>query len=206
MNAIKPALALSAAVLLAACAGNAPVVQTETRYDSATQARVRLYGQNQKPARLISGIDCEHNRRGTTVSVGRSLGDAFGSFTGTAQSSSIGIPETEISRHIGERNGLMSRAVFREYVVAAGKPANVQSAYIGLTHSDRPANSMAESHLVMKEGSCRSRLASFVPQAGRDYEVVGATGRACGMAVFEVAADGSTQPVALQEAFRCRRR
>ncbi|QMT39606.1 hypothetical protein [Neisseria shayeganii] len=203
---MKPFLALSVCTRLTACAANAPVVQTETRYDPATQARVRLYGQNQKPARLVSGIDCEHNRRGTAVSVGRSLGDAFSSFAGTAQSSSIGIPETEISRHISERNGLMSRAVFREYVVAAGKPANVQSSYIGLTHSNRPANPMAESYLVMKEGSCHSQLASFVPQAGRDYEVVGATGRACGVAVFEVAADGSTQAVALQDAFRCRRR
>lgn len=205
MNAMNPFLALSVFALLTACAANAPVVQTETSYDPATQARVRLYGQNQKPARLISGIDCEHNRRGTTVSVGRSFGDAFGSFAGTAQSSSIGIPETEISRHIGERNGLMSRAVFREYVVAAGKPANVQSFYNGFSHTP---NMMTPKplYLIFHEGSCRSRLASFVPQAGRDYEVVGATGRACGVAVFEVAADGSTQPVALQEAFRCRRR
>ena len=90
---MKPLFVVCSVALLAACASNAPVVQEEsTSYDSSTQARVRLYGQNQKPTIMVSGIDCEAEdrraRRGHKVNVGGSLGDAFGSFAGTARSRS----------------------------------------------------------------------------------------------------------------------
>ena len=204
---MKPLFVVCSVALLAACASNAPVVQEEsTSYDSSTQARVRLYGQNQKPTIMVSGIDCEAEdrraRRGHKVNVGGSLGDAFGSFAGTARSRSLGIAETEHSKNIGQMNGILSRAFFREYAVPAGKAVNVQAAYIGL----RNVMEGATETVIQHEGSCNTRMASFVPQAGHDYEVIGLSGRRCAVAVYEVGTQGELKPVELQDAVSCRRR
>ena len=188
---MKPLFVVCSVALLAACASNAPVVQEEsTSYDSSTQARVRLYGQNQKPTIMVSGIDCEAEdrraRRGHKVNVGGSLG----------------IAETEHSKNIGQMNGILSRAFFREYAVPAGKAVNVQAAYIGL----RNAMEGATETVIQHEGSCNTRMASFVPQAGHDYEVIGLSGRRCAVAVYEVGTQGELKPVELQDAVSCRRR
>ncbi|OAM28362.1 MULTISPECIES: hypothetical protein [Eikenella] len=205
---MKPLFLICSAVLLAACASNAPVVQEEsTSYDSNTQARVRLYGQNEKPTIMVSGIDCEAEdrraRRGHKVNVGGSLGDALGSFAGTVKSRSLGMPETAHSKSIGQMNGVLSRAFFREYAVPAGKAVNVQAAYIGLRNMPEPT---MQHITIQNEGSCNTRMASFVPQAGRDYEVIGLSGRRCAVSVYEVGAQGQLKPVALQDAVSCRRR
>ena len=190
--------------LLAACTSNAPVVQEKnTSYDSSTQARVRLYGQNQKTTTMVSGIDCEAEdqqaRRGHKVNVVRNLKDAFGSLVGMVKSHSLGIPETVYSKNIGQMNGVLSQAFFREYAVPAGKTVNVQAAYIGL----RNVMTTPSETIIHQEGSCRSRMASFVPQAGHDYEVIGLSGRRCGVAVYEVGTQGELKPVELQDAVSC---
>ena len=131
-------------------------------YDSQSQARIRLYGQNGKPSHAYTGIDCDTNRKGTKIGVGGSLGDAFGSLVGASSSQSMGIPETEISKNVGKMNGLASRAFFREFAVPAGKPVNAQTFYIGLTNTLRSPTLTVTQY----EGSCSSNIASFVPQAG----------------------------------------
>ena len=167
-------LYLSSLVLLAACTSNAPVHQKSSAgYDSQSQARIRLYGQNGKPSYAYTGIDCDTNRKGTKIGVGGSLGDAFGSLVGASSSQSMGIPETEISKNVGKMNGIASRAFFREFAVPAGKPVNAQTFYIGLTNTlHTPTHT-----IIQYEGSCSSNIASFVPQAGHDYEIVGSKGR-----------------------------
>ena len=204
---MKPLFVVCSVALLAACASNAPVVQEDsTSYDCSTQARVRLYGQNQKGTTMVSGIDCEAEdqqaRRGHKVNVVRNLKDAFGSLVGMVKSHSLGIPETVYSKNIGQMNGLLSQAFFREYTVPAGKTVNVQDAYIG----SRNVMTTPSETIIYEEGSCRSRMASFVPQAGHDYEVIGLSGRRCGVAVYEVGTQGELKPVELQDAVSCRRR
>ena len=99
-------------------------------------------------------------------------------------------------------NGLASRAFFREFAVEAGKPVNAQTFYIGLTNTLH-----TETHTITQyEGSCSSNIASFIPQAGHDYEIVGSKGRSCGVSVFEVGAQGELTPVAVEPAVRCKRR
>nr|WP_314484493.1 hypothetical protein [uncultured Kingella sp.] len=194
---------LSSLVLLAACTSNAPVHQKSSAgYDSQSQARIRLYGQNGKPSYAYTGIDCDTNRKGTKIGVGGSLGDAFGSLVGASSSQSMGIPETEISKNVGKMNGLASRAFFREFAVEAGKPVNAQTFYIGLTNTLH-----TETHTITQyEGSCSSNIASFIPQAGHDYEIVGSKGRSCGVSVFEVGAQGELTPVAVDAAVQCKHR
>ena len=189
-------------ILLAACTSNAPVHQKSfAGYDSQSQARIRLYGQNGKPSYVYTNVDCESNPKGTKIGVGGSLGDAFGSLVGASSSQSMGIPETKISKNVGKMNGLASRAFFREFAIPAGKPVNAQTFYIGLTTTLH-----TETHTIIQhEGSCSSNIASFVPQAGHDYEIVGSSGRSCGVSVFEVGAQGELTPVAVDEAVQCKR-
>ena len=187
----------AAILLLAACSSPAPVVQQGGGYDSGTQARIRLYGQNQKPTLITSGIE-----RGQKSNIGGSMGDAFGSLVGSVKSHSIGIPATENSKALGSKNGILSRAFFREMAVPAGKAVNVETAFVGLTNTlQTPAYTVHTN-----EGSCTSRAASFVPEAGHDYEVVGVSGKACGVAVYDIAADGSLKAVPLANAVKCSRR
>ena len=88
-------LYLSSLILLAACTSNAPVHQKSSAgYDSQSQARIRLYGQNGKPSYAYTNVDCESNPKGTKIGVGGSLGDAFGSLVGASSSQSMGIPKT----------------------------------------------------------------------------------------------------------------
>ena len=125
----------AAILLLAACSSPAPVVQQGGGYDSGTQARIRLYGQNQKPTLITSGIDCTAGERGQKSNIGGSMGDAFGSLVGSVKSHSIGIPETDHSKALGSKNGILSRAFFREMAVPAGKAVNVETAFVGLTNT-----------------------------------------------------------------------
>ena len=192
----------AAILLLAACSSPAPVVQQGGGYDSGTQARIRLYGQNQKPTLITSGIDCAAGERGQKSNIGGSMGDAFGSLVGSVKSHSIGIPATENSKALGSKNAILSRAFFREMAVPAGKAVNVETAFVGLTNTlQTPAYTVHTN-----EGSCTSRAASFVPEAGHDYEVVGVSGKACGVAVYDIAADGSLKAVPLANAVKCSRR
>lgn len=187
-------------LVLSACASNANINTQVTEYDAKQQARVRVYGQNGKPTVMWHDMDCHGNPRGTKVNVGGGIGDALGSLVGTASSSSIGIPPSEISKNIGSQNGLLSKAIFREFAVSAGKPVNVQASYIGLSTTYETTT-----HVVtMHEGSCQGKVASFVPQAGHDYEVVGTKGKSCGVMVYEVSQSGGLTPVATQNAYVCR--
>lgn len=148
-----------------------------------------------------AGIDCSAGQKGKKISTGGSLGEAFGSLTGTVKSHSIGIAPTENSKRLGERNGILSRAFFREFVIPAGKTANVQTFYVGLTNQHETAT-----HIVMQqEGSCKSQKGSFVPQPGKDYEVIGVDGHACGVAVYEVSPQGALRNIPLNEAVSCRK-
>ena len=198
---MKKLLALSTEFITAACSSPAPVVQKTADYNPNTQARIRIYGQNQKPSTVGAGIDCNAGQKGQKFSTGGSLGEAFGSMAGTVKSQSIGIASTENSKQLGERNGLLSRAFFREFVIPAGKVANVQTFYVGLTN----VNNTPTHVTTMREGSCQSKKGSFVPQAGKDYEVIGIDGRACGVAVYEVSSQGNLKNIPLSEAVSCRK-
>lgn len=199
---MKKLFVISSLLLLVACSSNAPVTQTQTsvNYNPENQARVRLYGQNGHPTVAWYGIDCdsERLRRGIKINVGGGgVGQAFSSFIGTVKSESIGIPETEISRNVGQQNGMLSKAFFQEITVPAGLPMNVQSSIIG--HRNQAGN------VVSYSGGCNSKIGSFVPQAGHDYEVVGAKG-ACGIVAFEIAQDGNITPVELNARAICSKR
>ena len=60
-------------------------------------ARIRLFGQNQRPSLAYVGIDCNTNPKGNKINVGGGLGDAFGSFTRTIKNTDLGMAATPAS-------------------------------------------------------------------------------------------------------------
>lgn len=197
----KYVLSFIALAALSACQTAAPVKNQTVDYSPEKEARIRLFGQNQQPTIMTYGIDCQAGQRGKKINTGGSLGDAFGSLVGSVNSHSIGIAQTVHTQTLGEKNGILSRAFFREYVVPAHKAVNASTAFVGLSNKlDTPSYT-----LIQHEGSCQSNTVSFTPQAGRDYEVVGVTGKACGVAVLEVSKTGELTPVKTQEAVQCRK-
>lgn len=179
---------------------NVGVSANQNVYDSSQDSRIRLFGQNGKPTVMRSDINCETRAKGTKINVGGGASDAFKSFTGTASNQSIGIPETYASQNLKSMNGILSKAFFKEFVIKAGEPVNVTGALIG-TSVETPSQ-------IMFVKGCSSTVA-FVPQAGRDYEVLGnQTNRQCDILIKEIVVkNGQTsyQDVPLMEEFKCKK-
>jgi hypothetical protein len=95
------------------------------------------------------------------------LGSAFGSFVGTASNQSIGIPDTPNVKNITERDGILSKAYFREYVVEAEQPLALFLKLLG-TPSGRGTNPGPQHHI---RRYCNAITGTFIPETGKDYEV-----------------------------------
>ena len=101
------------ALLISACGGS-DTDMLKKDYDPMTDARIRVYGQNGNPTILNVGIDCATNPKGSQINIGGSLSDALGSFVGSTNNESIGIPQTEISTKLSDKDGILSKAFYRE--------------------------------------------------------------------------------------------
>lgn len=176
-------LAFSAlAAMLCGCATTQLPASTQ-QYDAAESARIRLYGQNGRPSTMVMQTGQGAQARAVEVNVGGGLGDAFGSMVGAVKSEGIGIAQTDNTRSLQARSGALSKAFYREFVIPAGKPVQVSNAFVGLTH----VHSMPGAQMVHRQRSCTSNRVSFVPRAGKDYEVgTYKDGNACTVIVFEV--------------------
>lgn len=159
----------------------------------STISRIRLFGQNGATAFLYRDSSCIRGFFSDGVEkASGSMGAAFSSFIGQVSNESLGIPETETSLNLSSKDGLLSKAYFREYEIPAGKPSslrlgfqNVSSFYVmhGVSHETRGA-------------SCSGDI-SFTPRAGADYEASFSwEGRLCRTGVNEVVVkDGKTELV-----------
>ncbi|GGY22943.1 hypothetical protein [Paludibacterium paludis] len=143
--------------------GSVALASEAARADDAqavpqSSARIRLFGQNGVGVWFYRNMACYKTGMwgptdAETVSGG--LGDAFASFVGVASNSGIGMPETTTTREIAKRNGMLSKAFFREYSVDADKPLTVLVSFGDVSGM-----------------RCGYLSASFVPKAGKDYEGV----------------------------------
>lgn len=159
-------------------------------YNPEHSARIRLFGQNGKPTIMTVQSGQGADAKSVEINVGGGIGDAFGSMLGMSKNDGIGIPQTESTRSLADQNGILSKAFYREFVIPANKSVQVNNAYIGLATA-APALGPG---WVYQEGSCTSKKVSFVPRAGKDYEVDSyKTGNGCYVVVFEVrVSDGKT--------------
>ena len=177
-------------ILLSACAGQS--ARETSCHDPANSARIRLFGQNQKPGIMIVGRDCATGEAGQEINVGGGFGDAFRSFTRSAANEGLGIPETDTTRQLSQRDGLLSNAFYREFVIPAGKSVHVRAAFIGLTTSMTTTTANRRYRTTYRQPSYETRAVSFIPEAGKDYEAIGVRDDGKGtVVILEVAADGA---------------
>ncbi|MFA4914626.1 MAG: hypothetical protein WC590_13415 [Burkholderiaceae bacterium] len=178
---VKILIVTTLALMLSACA-TTQLPATSQHYDPSDSARIRLFGQNGKPA--IMTVEVSPGKT-VEVNVGGGAGDAFGSLLGTVKSESIGISDTQNTENLQQGRGILSKVFYREFVIPAGRQVQVKNAFIGLTNvTPNPGAGITTIH---KQGSCQSQVVSFVPQAGKDYEVGSyKTGAQCSVMVFEI--------------------
>ncbi|WP_315809884.1 hypothetical protein [Pseudomonas sp. C9-3] len=166
-QAMRAGLLLVVPLALAGCTFKKTDIQNEAearKYDSATMARVRLISGQGAYAGFVSGQSCEQyfnvSYRNATVGKapegwnpartapkGESL-DAFGMPPSAYQNNVIGMPASTVTATIDD-----TRRYYDEHVVPAGQPL------------------IAFVALVTSNSSCSSAPVSFIPQAGKDYEV-----------------------------------
>lgn len=178
---------------ITACASaNNTIDASSATVDTSSQARIRLYGQNQKPSKM-EYFQGQHKVR---INTGSSFKDAFLSFAGSPKNRSLGIPATDMSTNMAQYNGILSKMFYQEFTIPANTPITVNNAFIGMSHVLKTHYSK----VTHTQPSCQSDDVTFTPEAGKDYEVVPAYNSAhCGVAVLQVNEDGSTQPVVYQQ-------
>lgn len=182
----KRTLALLAVIsLLTACASNTQI-NDQVAYDSKEQARIRLYGQNGHPTIM----QYTENGKKVKINVGGGMGEAFGSLLGVTNNQSIGMPQTQISNELHKKNGVLSKAFYKEFTIPANTSIQIQNSLISMTTTDTYAKTVSYSP------KCQSKLVPFTAQAGKDYEVASIiNNQGCAVIIFEIAQDGTLTPI-----------
>lgn len=134
--------------------------------NGTSESRLRLFGQNGAGVVLYRDSKCIKPSLGKDDErVSGGLSSAFSSMFGTVSNTSIGMPETDTTRNLSKKNGLLSKAYFREYVIASNKPITVVMGFQDVS-SFYNANGV---HYSRISPSCKGAI-QFVPHAGADYE------------------------------------
>lgn len=174
----------------------AAAAPAQTPLSPAGKARIRLFGQNGVSVRYYENSRCYSinyfGDGGVVVSGG--LGDTLASFAGMASNTSIGMPATPNSSNPESRNGILSKAYFREYAVTAGEPLTVMMSF---------ASGSVRSGSVY----CRAMAITVVPEEGKDYEAALDIGnKKCRLVINEIqslAGEVKLTPIPGVEAGRC---
>lgn len=127
----------------------------------------------------------------TLVKVGGGgLADALASLLGMGEHGAMGVAQRQNARSLKRRNGIFSRACHWEFLIPGGKPVQIENVSSAMNCAD-PIR-FAGVQLIFQQRSCASNVASFVAQAGRDYEVgIYRNGGVCTVMVHEVKSSGS---------------
>lgn len=155
------------------------------RYLPEESARIRLFGHAATPSIIV----VQTGRRGGNGAVkvkvgGHGLVARLGALLGVIRNQSIGIARTENTRSLKRRNGIFSRACYREFVAPGGKPLQVENAFLGAASS---AMAFAGAQFIFQPHGGFSDTVAFVPQAGKDYEVLTyCNGNTCSVLVYEI--------------------
>lgn len=161
---------------------------SDFQYSAASDSRIRLYGQNQKPTIL----EYEKDGKKEKINVGGQAGDAFSSLIGTVKNQTIGIAQTDMSKNLKDYSGMLSKAFYKEFIIPAGQKIFIRNSFIGLSNvSQSPTRTT-----VKYEGACNSSGLTFIAKAGKDYEAVPKhSGSSCGLILLEVDRNGSTTEI-----------
>lgn len=177
----KVIIALSV-LTLSSCVATELSTQTK-EYNNSQDARIRLYGQNGRPA----SMEIEINGKTEKITVGGSLGQAFGSMLGAKGNESIGMPETELSKNPSSHSKLLSGIFFKEFIIPAGKEVKVTNSINSLTNIAEHSTLTTKTTTITTLKGCNGKVVTFIAEAGKDYEVVPiSSSRECGVTVYEI--------------------
>jgi hypothetical protein len=130
-------------------------------------SRIRMFGQNGAMASLFKGMDCVKSAWSSeAVMVSGSMGSAFGSLFGAVSNTSLGIAETETTKNLSQRDGILSKAYFREYEIPADKPTSMNLGFRNVSSFYKGNGAR-----IWHEGASYNGAISFMPKASEDYEV-----------------------------------
>lgn len=186
MKSIKNVYLIIGSLVITGCQTTTSSI--ESKADGLEKdARIRLYGQNQKP----SILKYEHKGKIVKFNVGGDAKDALASLTRTVKNSTLGIAQTEMSKNVEKQNGILSKAFYKEFMIPSGIPVTVSNSFVGLTNV-----SLSQ---IQYQGSCTSSGLTFIPKSGKDYEVVPKhNSSSCGLGLLEIDAKGNTVEVKLE--------
>lgn len=125
-----------------------------------------MFGQNGASAVLTKDSSCAKSIWSDDVEkVSGGLASAFSSFFGTVSNTSLGIAETDTTRNLSKKDGMLSKAYFREYVIPPDTPSTISMGF-----QDVPSFYVANGiRYDLINLSCRGAI-TFTPRAGEDYE------------------------------------
>ena len=170
-------------------------------FPDSDSAKIRIFGQNGASAKLYAGQSCTS---GKSIKVSGSIGQAFGSFVGASKNESIGIPETATTQNLSDKNGILSKAYYKEYEIPANQPSTVSLRFQDVSHFYK-ANGVQYSR---RSPSCRGDV-SFTAKPHANYEVGFSWGDdKCNLTINEVTATGTNQvaqttPVEVRDVSDC---
>ena len=136
-------------------------------YNPLTQAQIRLYGKNGQKIYLQHSFVCDAKEKGIRDYVSNTGGwDAFKTYTRLNFNRSEGMPKTAIQQ-IALTNEFQTYLYisYKEFLVTANEPINLHGFVMTAENSARTQAKVTT--------QCENAVASFKPQAGHAYEVLG---------------------------------
>lgn len=136
-------------------------------YDPSTQSRMRLYGQNGQKIWIQHAFDCDGKKEGIREYLSSNGGlNAFKTYLRLTLNQVKGMPRTAIQKEV-EGNTMSTYAMvsYKELILNVNQPINLYGFVLGAEDRARTKAKIFD--------QCSDAQASFQPQAGRDYEVLG---------------------------------
>lgn len=144
------------------------------------KAGLRVFGRNAVSLNFYRNSTCyQRGSFGLTggEAASGSFGAALASFLGTSTNSTIGIPETNSTIRLHDRDAVLSKIFYREFEVAAGEPLTVAAVGPG--------------------AECGFSAVTFMPEANKNYEFeLELQGKSCVLLALELI--GDTSPAMLR--------
>jgi hypothetical protein len=171
-------------ILSFACIGasnaqnSAPPAGAAAQAPVAGKARLRVFAQNGINIHLYQNSVCIG--KGTKTTVGGLDKTFFSSLFGRTTNTSLGMRETPNTRNLAKRDKLGSKAYFQEFEFAANEPVSVAMYF----------------QSVELSAGCKLVGGTFVPVAGKQYELeLDVTRPQCVAVVQEIADKGQGEVV-----------
>lgn len=160
------------------------------------QARIRFFGQAVIGLEFYRNTMCYGGNAESETPSSSGFGGAFGS----KKNISLGMPVTPNVTNLKQRNGILAKAFYREYAIAAGEPIAIHASYYETTGA-----SFASPSGISR--GCDDFGVSFVPEKGQDYEVALDLSRQyCHLTISRISETGdgvALAPVKLKDAQEC---